>query len=166
MASLFYFYAMKRLYKFLALLFLALLFVSFIYGTLASWGTYKILQATAIDGVQIGHMSFSNFIKVGFVEGLIYSLVLLLMITSLLNRSVRCGRKFTLKNIIAVALWFYLATTIVFAVHIISYTSFSFTTMLLIAGPQFSFPAYLWTPFPLVWLSLFIILFARIKKAA
>ncbi len=156
---------MKRLYNFFFVLFLILFLVSLIYGTAISWATYKILQSTAENGIKIHPVSFSSFIKFGLVQASLYSLVLLLSIIFLMKKSIDNSRKFTVRNIIVTASWFFLITTLIFGIHIISgIDALSFSSLLLLAGPQLALPAYLWLPFPLAWLTLLIILAARIKK--
>jgi len=158
---------MSRLYKFLLFLFLLLFGISFIYGTAISWCTLKLLQATAGNGIQIGYLPVSAFFLYGFVQALTYSLVLLLFTIFLIKRSIRRGQKLTVRKIIATILWFFLVTTIVFVIH---YTLFpndrGITYLLLTTGPQFFLSGFLWFPFPIAWLTLFIIIGLKIKKTA
>jgi hypothetical protein len=157
---------MKRLYNFFLFLFLVLFLVSLIYGTIISWATYKILQSTAPNGITIHAISFSSFIKFGLVQAFLYSLVLLLAIIFLMKRSIDNSQKFTVRNIITITSWFFIATTLVFGIHVISFfDGWNFSSLLLLTGPQFALPAYIWFPFPLAWLTLFTILAVRIKKS-
>ncbi len=159
---------MKKLYKFFFLLFLLFLGVSFVYGTLMSWATFKVIDAKAGQGASIGPVPFGALLKAGLLQALVYSLALLLMTIFLLNRSMNNGQRFTGKHIIAVSGWFFLVTTVVYIIHYISFPDgwlvnaiVSLTKQL---GPELVLPSILWCPFPLAWLSLFIILMARIKK--
>ncbi len=156
---------MKKLYKFFFLLFCVFLAISFIYGTIISFLTFKVIQASATNGIKFGTVPFTSFMKFGLVQGLLYGLILLLFTIFLVNRALNNGQRFTIRSIIIVTLWFYAVTTLVYGIHYLSFpTGWDFSGLFLLLGPQFILPSQLWFPFPLAWLSLFIILAARIKK--
>lgn len=106
---------------------------------------------------------FSDFLKIGFTKALVYSLALLLMVIFLLKTSLSRGQRFTIKNIIHVALWFYLVTTLCFLVHYLAYGNLE-VTIALALGPEYLLPPLLWVPFPVAWLSLVVIIAAQIRK--
>ena len=154
---------MKRLYKFFTVLYIILLAVSFIYATIICWATYNLLSSKAIMDVKEVTPPFSDFLKIGFTKALVYSLALLLMVIFLLKTSLSRGQRFTIKNIIHVALWFYLVTTLCFLVHYLAYGNLE-VTIALALGPEYLLPPLLWVPFPVAWLSLVVIIAAQIRK--
>jgi hypothetical protein len=133
-----------------------------------SWATFKVIEAKAGRGVSIGPVPFGTLLKAGLLQALIYSLALLLITIFLLKRSMNYGQRFTFKHIIANTCWFFLATTLVYFIHYISFPDgwllnaiVSLSNKL---GPELVLPSILWYPFPLAWFTLFIILNVRIKK--
>jgi hypothetical protein len=155
---------MNRLYKFFALLFCAFVVVSFIYGTLISWVTFKILMASITKGL-VGTVPLSPFLRTGLIHAFLYGLVLLLMVIGLFNIALQNEQKFTVRNIIQVTVWFYVITTVVYGIYYLTLQgSFGVGAVFLISGPLSILPPLLWFPFPLAWLSLFFIMVARIKK--
>lgn len=158
---------MQRLYKFFFLLFLMLFVISFLYGTLASWGFFKLLQLSARDGVKIGEVPFSTYAKLGLIQAVTYSLVQFTSIVFLLRLSFHQGKKFTLNNMIQYHLWFLVLTTALFLLYVTWYAlSLDFSIIVLMLGPQFSLPGPLWLPFLIAWLVLYIFLAQKIKRQA
>src|SRR6187549_2153861 len=103
---------MTRLYNFFFLLFIILFAISFIYGTLISWTTYKILQPPTPNqyNYHLEPVSFLSFIKIGLIQALLYSLVLILFIVFLLKKSFTNGKKFSVRDILFFTGWFFLIT--------------------------------------------------------
>ena len=110
--------------------------------------------------------SFSVFATLGLVQGVLYASVLLLMVIGLFYRSLRYGQKFTVRNIITVAAWFYFLTTIAYILHYVSFSGFDFSAVFLLGGPQVFLASGMWVPFAIAWLILYFILLTRIKKPA
>jgi hypothetical protein len=158
--------SMSKLYKFFFLLFCVLALVSFIYSTLVSWLTYQLVKGNTVLAL-LPDEPFSSFLRLGLIQGLLYALVLLIILLSLFQRSLRYGQKFTIRDIIKTGSWFYIATTLVYIIHYLTFSFLSFmnTGSLLLLGPtQLFLPSPLWFPFLLAWLILFIVLSTRIKK--
>lgn len=156
---------MSRLYKFFFILFLLLFALSFIFGTAISFGTYQFFKSQAEPGITIGPVPFSAFIEMGLLQAAMYSLVMLLFIIFLMRRSMKNEQQFTIRYIIRIVLLFYLVTTIVFGIHLLSFAEASdISGLLLMSGPGYVQPSYIWFPFPVVWIILYITLAAGIKK--
>lgn len=156
---------MSRLYKFFFILFLILFVLSFIFGSVISFGTYQVFKMQAGEGIKISPVPFSAFLEMGLIQASIYSLVILLIIIFLMRRSMNRGQKFTVQKIIKVILLFYFVTIIVFGIHLLSFAeAWNISGVLLMLGPRYVQPAYIWFPFPVAWIILYIILAASIKK--
>jgi hypothetical protein len=156
---------MRRLYKFFFVLFIILFVLSFIYGTAISFGTYQVFNAQAGSGITFGPAPLSAFLKMALPQAAIYSLFMLLFIIFLMRRSMKNGQKFTIRNIIIVIVLFYFVTTVVFGIHLLSFAEARDKSRFLLAlGPRYVQPDYIWFPFPVAWLILYLILAAGIKK--
>lgn len=156
---------MQRLYKFFFLLFLALFVLSTAYGAIISWGLLKIFQLSADSTVTVLDIPFWDYIQLGLYQGLIFSFIELLFVILLLNRSINHHRQYTVRNMLNTVGWFFLVTTVVFIIYAIYYlNSGILTRILLIMEGQFTLAPPLWLPFPIAWITLFIVMAARIKK--
>lgn len=156
---------MQRLYKFFFLLFLALFVISTAYGALVSWFLLKVFQLSAAETVTIGDIPFGDYIQLGLYLGLIFSFIQILFVVLLLNRSINHHQQYTIRKMLFTIMWFFIVTTIVFIIYAIYYLeSGTLTRVLLILEGQATLAPPLWLPFPIAWVSLFIVLAARIKK--
>ncbi|MBL7729740.1 MAG: hypothetical protein JNM88_01070 [Chitinophagaceae bacterium] len=156
---------MQRLYKFFILLFIALFVISFIYGTLVSWGLFSLMKASDKSGIRFQPVPASAYLWAGLMQAITYSLVQLTSLVFLFRLAYQQERKFTIQHILSYITWFLIITTVIFVIYFVWFTlSGNIASLLLVAGPKFSLPGTLWFPFPLAWIALYILLAARIKN--
>jgi hypothetical protein len=155
---------MQRLYKFIFLLFLALLAISFAYAFLLNWVQFKVMLSGFPGPVKPGMPGGVSITKLALPQALIYSLTALLIIVLLLRKAMGHQHKFTVKDIIETAGWFVFITTLIAGVMAVNYTGINgFGRYVAQMSKAFIFPFAQWALYVPVWVLLYFILSARIK---
>lgn len=112
---------MPRFYKLLALLYVLLFALSFLYCTVVSWTGYQITISHHVfwNKENRASMSPSGFIQYGLLYGFITSLVIFIILVLLISKAVRKSIKFTVKRIMLITGGFFLLTTIIVVIYLI-----------------------------------------------
>lgn len=157
---------MRKLYQFFFLLLLILFIVSFLYGTLLSYGVYQttyLVKTPAETHTKTAPFFFH--IYTGLWQGLVFTAVLFFTIAMTFRMAFRQQKKFTLRDIIQYCGLFFGLTALVYILFTgWFYFSGYYIGLFLLSANFFILPAPLWWVLPLVWIALFIFLGEKIKN--
>lgn len=158
---------MQRLYKFILLLFLALLIVAIGFAFIINWLQFKIMATGANPATRLFMMEPEAVFEMSLYQGLIYALALLLIVVLLLKKAMDAQQKFTIKQIIQTAGWFFGTVLLINAILLLNYTgTFGYLRYVAQMRGAFVFPFAEWTLNILSWILLYFILASRINKFA
>lgn len=158
---------MQRLYKFILLLFLALLVLAIGFSFIINWMQFKIMAASSNPTTRLFMLSPEAVLEMSLYQGLIYALALLLIVVLLLKKAMDAQQKFTLRQIFQTAGWFFGSVLIINAILLLNYTgTFGYLRYVAQMRGAFVFPFAEWTLNILTWILLYFILASRINKFA